>query len=244
MPVAMITGGASWFSRETARLLLAEGWQLVLTDINEANLAEVAAALGGGARVAARPLDVTDFAAVTEFVAALIAERGSIDALVNVAGGSNFLQQPRLPFHETKPDYWDRILKPNLYGTFHCCHAVLPHMIAAGKGSIVNLSSGMGLRGAARMAPYSAAKAAIIAFTQAVCQEVGPFGVRVNCIAPGSAESRWYPDLEQGGNRGTPPLGLRTSAADVANAIHFLLSDQAAHITGACLDVSGGTALH
>jgi NAD(P)-dependent dehydrogenase (short-subunit alcohol dehydrogenase family) len=243
LPVAMITGGASWFSRETARLLLGEGWHVVLADVNETNLGEVAAALGGGAQLATQLLDVADLADVRRFVADLVAERGGIEALVNVAGGSNFLQRDRLPFHETTPDYWGLILRPNLYGTFHCCHAVLPHMIAAKKGAIVNLASGMGLRGAARMAPYSAAKAAIIAFTQAICQEVGPFGVRVNCIAPGSAESRWYPDVTRGGSR-VPPLGERTSAEDVAHAIHFLISDNASHITGACLDVSGGTALH
>lgn len=242
MPVAMITGGASWFSRETARLLLAEGWHVALADINEENLAEVVAALGGK-NVSTGRLDVSDLAAVRGFVAALAAERGGIDALVNVAGGSNFLQRERRPFHETTPDYWDLILRPNLYGTFHCCHAVLPHMIAAKKGAIVNLASGMGLRGAPRMAPYSAAKAAIVAFTQSVCQEVGPYGVRVNCVAPGSAESRWFPDVSKGG-RGIPPLGSRTSAEEVAQAIHFLISDRAAHISGACLDVSGGTALH
>lgn len=243
MPVAMITGGASWFSRATARLLLQDGWDIALSDINEAALAEVEAELATPGRVSAGRLDVADLEAVRRHVSALAANQ-QIGALINVAGGSNYLQMARHPFHETTPEYWDRILQPNLYGVLHCCHAVIPHMIEAKRGVIVNVSSGMGLRGAARMATYSAAKAAVIAFTQAVCQEVGPHGIRINCVAPGSAESRWQPDLKPGAQQRPPPLGRRTSADDVANAIAFLVSDRASHITGSCLDLSGGTSLH
>ncbi len=242
MPVAMITGGASWFSRETTRLLLAEGWRVVLGEINETNLAEVLGEIGD-ARVTGGKLDVTDLAMVKSFADKIFRDFGSIDALVNIAGGTNYLGMPRLPFHETKPENWDLVLRPNLYGTLNCCHAVLPHMIAGKRGSIVNISSGMGLRGSARMTTYSAAKAAIIGFTRALCQEVGQYNVRVNSIAPGSAESRWQPDVSKGGER-LPPIGSRTSARDVANAIAFLISDKASHMTGACLDISGGTSLH
>lgn len=242
MPVAMITGGASWFSRETTKLLLADGWYVVLGEINEKNLAEVLESIGDP-RVTGGRLDVVDLSAVKAFADGIFRDFGSIDALVNVAGGTNYLGMPRLPFHEMKPENWDLVLKPNLYGTLNCCHAVLPHMITGKRGSIVNISSGMGLRGTARMTTYSAAKAAIIGFTRALCQEVGQFNIRVNSIAPGSAESRWQPDLQKGGTR-MPPLGERTSAKDIANAITFLISDKASHITGACLDVSGGSSLH
>lgn len=242
MPVALITGGASWFSRETSKMLLAEGWSVALGEINEKNLAEVLADLDSP-RASGGRLDVTDLGSVRAFVDTVAKQRGSIDALVNVAGGTNYLQMPRLPFVEMKPENWDLVLKPNLYGTLNCCHAVLPQMIAQKSGSIVNLSSGMGLRGTARMTTYSAAKAAIIGFTRALCQEVGQYNIRVNAIAPGSAESRWQPDVKKGGER-LPPLGTRTSAKDVANAIVFLISDKSSHMTGTCLDVSGGTALH
>lgn len=242
MPVAMITGGASWFSRETTKLLLEDGWSVVLGEINEANLAEVLAAINDK-RVTGGRLDVTDLPAVKAFADAIVQNLGSVDALVNIAGGTNYLGMPRLPFHELKPENWDLVLKPNLYGTLNCCHAVLPHMIANKRGSIVNISSGMGLRGSAGMTTYSAAKAGIIGFTRALCQEVGQFNIRVNSIAPGSAESRWQPDVTKGGAR-LPPIGSRTSARDVANAIHFLISDKSSHMTGACLDVSGGSSLH
>ena len=238
-----MTGGASWFSRETAIQLLEMGWDIVLTDINETFLAEVVNALGGAPRVVGHKLDVTDRLAVKAFVDKLAAERCGIDALVNVAGGSNWTGIKRVPFHESDPANWDPILVPNLYGVLNTCHAVLPHMIKARKGSIVSISSGMGLRGKKNMSIYSTAKGAIIRFTQAVCQEVGEFGVRMNCVAPGSAESRWMPDLKKGGER-MPPLGERTSAKDVANAIVFLISDKSSHITGTCMDISGGSSLH
>ena len=244
MPIAMITGGASWFSRGAARLLIEEGWRVALSDINEKSLAEVADALGRPSQVSCGLLDVTDRAAVKIFADKLASEHGGIDALINVAGGSNYLGLGRHPFHETDPAYWDLILKPNLYGVLNCCHAVLPHMIQARKGVIVSVSSGMGLKGKARMTTYSAAKAAIIAFSQSLCQEVGRYNIRVNTIAPGSAESRWQPDLSPGADQRNSPLGRRTSAEDVANAIAFLVSDRASHITGSCLDLSGGTSLH
>lgn len=244
MPVAMITGGASWFSRGTARLLIEDGWQIVLSDINEKALDEVVADLGRPPQASASRLDVTDLAATRDFADRIAAEKGGLDALINVAGGSNYLGLGRRPFHETDPAHWDLILKPNLYGVLNCCYAVLPHMIKARKGVIVSVASGMGLKGKPKMTTYSAAKAAVIAFSQSLCQEVGPYGIRVNSVAPGSAESRWQPDLEPGADQRASPLGTRTSAEDVANAIAFLVSDRASHISGSCLDLSGGTSLH
>jgi NAD(P)-dependent dehydrogenase (short-subunit alcohol dehydrogenase family) len=242
MPVAVLTGGASWFAREAAHLLLEDGWTIVLGEINETNLREVLEAFPGAPVTGAR-LDVTDLGDVRRFVRWVTETHGQIDALVNIAGGTNYLQMPRRPFHEMPPEDWDLVLKPNLYGVLNCCHAVLPGMIEKRNGVIINLASGMGLRGSAKMSTYTAAKAAVIGFTRSICQEVGPYGIRVNSIAPGSAESRWQPDLQKGGER-LPPLGSRTSARDVANAIAFLISDKASHITGACLDVSGGSSLH
>jgi NAD(P)-dependent dehydrogenase (short-subunit alcohol dehydrogenase family) len=244
MPVAMITGGASWFSRETAKLLIDQGWQVALSDINQKALDDVVVELGGSNKAEGALLNVTDLKAVQEYVADLVARKGSIDALVNVAGGSNWLKLGRPAFHETKPEQWDLILKPNINGVLNCCYSVLPQMIKQKKGSIVSIASGMGLRGQKGSACYSAAKAAIIAFSQSLCQEVGPFGIRVNTIAPGSAESRWQPDVKTAQGQNFSPLGSRTSAKDVANAVTFLISERASHITGSCLDNSGGTSLH
>ena len=152
MPVALITGGASWFSRETASLLLEAGWDVVLGDINQSNLEEVQSALGHPERVSASLLDVTNLEAARAIASDIVVKYGSIDALVNVAGGTNYLQMKRLPFHETDPENWDKILRPNIHGVLNCCHAVLPYMIEARRGGIVTLSSGMGFRGQPRMA--------------------------------------------------------------------------------------------
>jgi NAD(P)-dependent dehydrogenase (short-subunit alcohol dehydrogenase family) len=244
MPLAMFTGGVSWFAREAAKNLIADGWQVALSDIDLDAVKKTAEELGGDGVAGGDQLDVTDLAAVTKYVDGLIAKHGTIDALANVAGGSNHLQRERPLFVESDPEYWDMVLNPNIYGVLNCCYAVLPHMIKAKKGSIVNISSGMGLRGQARMCFYSAAKAGIIAFGQGLCQEVGQYGIRVNAIAPGSAESRWMPDLKANKGQTASPLGERTSAKDIGDAIHFLISDKASHITGSCLDVSGGTSLH
>lgn len=245
MPLAMFTGGGSWFVREAARNLIADGWQIALSDIDLDGAKDNAKEIGGDNVASVDQLDVTDLEAVKAYADGLAGRFGGIDALVNVAGGTNYLKMKRLPLHETDPANWDRILRPNIYGTINCCYAVSPHMIAAKQGVIINLSSGMGLKGKPRMALYSFAKGGIVTFTHALCQELAPFNIRVNAIAPGSAESRWMPELTpSGGGSTVPPLGSRTSAKDVGDAIHFLISDKARHITGICLDISGGSSLH
>lgn len=244
MPLAMFTGAGSWFVREASLNLIADGWKVALSDANLDAVKDNVKVLGEENVVSAERLDVTDVAAVKSYVDGLVAKSGGIDALVNVAGGTNYLQMGRPPFHETKPEQWDLILRPNIYGVLNCCHAVVPHMIEAKGGNIVNISSGMGLRGKGTMALYSFAKGGVVRFTQALCQELGKHNIRVNSIAPGSAESRWMPDLKVGGTATMPPIGSRTSAKDVGDAIHFLISEKARHITGICLDVSGGSSLH
>lgn len=245
MPLAMFTGGGSWFVREASRNLIADGWTVAISDLNLDAVQETAQQLNAGDAVIVDRLDVTDRLAVRSYVDDLAQKHGSVDALVNVAGGTNWLRQGRPPFHETDPDNWDKILKPNIYGVLNCCHAVIPHMIKAKRGNIINISSGMGIRGKGTMALYSYAKGGVVNFTHALCQELGKYNIRVNSIAPGSAESRWMPDINSaGGGVALPPIGSRTSAKDVGDAIQFLISDKARHITGICLDLSGGSSLH
>jgi NAD(P)-dependent dehydrogenase (short-subunit alcohol dehydrogenase family) len=244
MPLAMFTGGSSWFVREAARNLIAEGWQVALTDINLDGVKENVEAIEAGAAASVDHLDVTDIAAVRKYADGLAEKHGTIDALINVAGGSNFLQMERPPFHETDPADWQKILAPNLYGTLNCCHSVIPHMVKARQGAIVNLASGMGLRGKANWSIYCVAKAGIVRLTQSLCQELGQHNIRANSIAPGSAECRWMPDVTSSRGGELPPIGERTSAKDVGDAIHYLISDRGKHVTGICLDLSGGSTMH
>lgn len=245
MPVALITGGASFMSRHTARRLLAQDWKIALADINRAGMEEVAKELGLPDRVARYDLDVTQLETVKVVVADITRRWGPITALVNVAGGNRSLKQPRKEFITMSPAEWDIILNANLKGVLNCCHAVLPGMIEAKKGCIVSVSAGRGLRGGAKASIYSTAKAGVIVFSQALAQEVGKYGIRVNTVIPGNAASRWKTDdKEEPASGRRSPLGKRTTPEDVGNGIVFLLSEDASHITGSCLDISGGTSLH
>ena len=236
MPLALVTGGGSAIGEGIARCLAGRGWTVAVTDIN-LDLARQSAAAAGAPQ--ALQLDATDGAQVRQTVQQLIAAHGHIDALVNVAGGMRGLGIPKTNFADMTPALWTRILDVNLQSVLHCCHAVLPAMIAARRGAIVSIAASRGLRGGAQASIYSAAKAAIIVFSQSLAQEVGPLGIRVNTIAPGNAQARWKTS-----GASDSPLGRPTSAEDVGKAVAFLLSEDASHITGSCLDVSGGTTLH
>jgi 3-oxoacyl-[acyl-carrier protein] reductase len=212
-----------------------------VTDIDLTLAREVAS--GVGAKGEALELDATDGARVKNVVQELLSRHGRIDALVNAAGGMRGLGIPRADFADTSPELWTRILQANLHSVLQCTHAVLPSMIAAKSGAIVSIAASRGLRGGPRASIYSAAKAAIIVFSQSLAQEVGPHGIRVNTIAPGNVEARWKKEV-LGDAPARSPLGRATSGDDVGRAVAYLLSPDASHVTGACLDISGGTALH
>jgi NAD(P)-dependent dehydrogenase (short-subunit alcohol dehydrogenase family) len=241
MPLALITGGGSAIGEGIVRSLVDRGWAVAVTDINLDLAQKVAALAGGPPHVQALKLDATDAAAIKATVEQLLAAHGRIDALVNVAGGMRGLGIPKTNFVDLTPETWTRILKVNFQSVLHCTHAVLPGMIAAKRGAIVSIAASRGLRGGPQASIYSAAKAAIIVFSQSLAQEVGPFGIRVNTIAPGNAQARWKKPEHQSEKS---PLGRATTGEDVGHAVAFLLSDEASHITGSCLDVSGGTTLH
>jgi len=243
MPLALITGGGSAIGEGIARCLVARGFTVAVTDIDIERARQSAVAAGGPPRALALGLDATDRKQIDSMVAHLAAAHGGIDALVNVAGGMRGLGIAKSDFVDMTPALWTRLLDVNLSSVLHCTHAVLPPMIAARRGSIVSIAASRGLRGGPQASIYSAAKAAIIVFSQSLAQEVGRFGIRVNTVAPGNAQAHWKPPAA-GQAASRSPLGRETSGEDVGKAVAFLLSEDATHITGACLDVSGGTALH
>jgi NAD(P)-dependent dehydrogenase (short-subunit alcohol dehydrogenase family) len=183
MPLALITGGGSAIGEGIARCLVARGWTVAVSDI-KLDLARAAAeAAGGSPHAQALWLDATDVASIKATVRNLLERHQHIDALVNVAGGMRGLGIPKTNFVDMTPELWSRIIDVNLQSVLLCTHAVLPGMIAARRGAIVSIAASRGLRGGPQASVYSAAKAAIIVFSQSLAQEVGPFGIRVNTIA-------------------------------------------------------------
>jgi 3-oxoacyl-[acyl-carrier protein] reductase len=249
MPVVMVTAGASRMGWGVGKAMREMGWNVHLTDVAEDRLKEVSADLGGAPGVTWELLDFTRMADVEAAVKRIVAKHGGLDAMVNVGGGVRTMNlESRTDFVNIPPEDWKRIFEANLFGIFNCCKVALPYMIEAKKGGIVNISSGMGLRGRGKISIYSAAKGAIIALGQSLAQEYGGHGIRVNTVAPGNAESIHKPDVHKfdydGEMTRIPPMGRRASAEDIGNAVAFLLSDKSKHITGSCLDTSGGTSLH
>lgn len=241
MATAFITGAASLMGEGIALALAARGWDIVLTDIDEAGARSVAAKLPKTVRIETARMDVTDRAGVRAVVEETVARRSSIDALVNCAGGLRGLGLKPKPLTELPPEEWRRVIDVNLKGVLNVVHAVLPVMKRQRRGAIVSIAASRGLRGGKNAAHYSAAKAGIIVFTQTMVLECAEYGVRINSIAPGNADARWK-HSDDGST--FAPLGRPTSAEDIGKAVAWLVSDEAAHITGACIDVSGGTTLH
>jgi NAD(P)-dependent dehydrogenase (short-subunit alcohol dehydrogenase family) len=261
MPTAIVTGGGGALGKGICTALLAAGWRVVIADVIEAYARETATALKAPDRTSIEVFDVSILADVQRAFAEAHEEHGGLHGLVTCAGGAMALKIRKGPLVESTPDEWQRLIDVNLYGTFNCCHSIARYLKQAGSGAIVNIASGAGLRGGPPIsrqsgaAVYSATKAGLIAFTQALAQELGPFGIRVNAVAPGRNESRFKPldkmlemqrreeQAETGSGRQSPLRRFGTPA-DIGNAVAFLLSEQASYITGTCLDLTGGIRLH
>jgi 3-oxoacyl-[acyl-carrier protein] reductase len=186
-------------------------------------------------------LNVTDEASVRRMVAETINEFGKIDILVNNAG----ITQPIKTINTTAAD-WDRILAVNLKGTFLCSQAVLKTMIERKYGRIVNMSSVSGKRGGGVYggSHYSAAKAGVLGFSKALAREVVEYGITVNCVAPGLIATDIRAGLSMEKEKAiweTIPMKRPGSAEEIAAAVAFLASDEAAYITGEDIDVNGGS---
>ncbi|WP_433788141.1 SDR family NAD(P)-dependent oxidoreductase [Actinomycetospora sp. CA-101289] len=240
--VAVVTGAGQGIGRAIAEVLAAEGATVVATDVDEATAVDTAAALGGDAL--GLTCDVASRESVDAVVAAVRERFGRIDVLVNNAGYDKVG-----PFVDSDPADWDRIIAINLYGVLHTCHAVLPLMAAQGAGRVVNLASDAGRVGSSGEAVYSAAKGGVIAFTKTAAREMARHGVAVNCVCPGPTDTALFaavveenPKLRDALVKAIP-LRRLAQPTDLAHAVAFLASDEAAYITGQTLSVSGGLSM-
>ena len=237
--VALVTGAGGGIGRATAQALAQAGAHVAASDLDEAAARAVAGELGRGE---AHRLDVADEAAVEAVIAAVIARHGRIDVLVNNAGLGARMATVDLP-----SERWRQVLAVNLDGSFFCARAAGRHMLAAGRGAVVNVASIMGLVGGAHYPnlAYHSAKGAIVNFTRALACEWAARGVRVNAVAPTFARTRLTEPLladETMTERllADTPMGRFAEPEEVAAAILFLASDAAAMITGVTLPVDGG----
>jgi NAD(P)-dependent dehydrogenase (short-subunit alcohol dehydrogenase family) len=240
--VALVTGGGSGIGRATCHALAQAGAHVAVTDIDHAAAAKVAAEIGGEAH----RLDVADEALVRDAVAAIAARHGRLDILVNNAGLG-----ARVPTVEMPTERWRQVLAVNVDGAFFCSRAAGRHMLAAGRGAVVNVASIMGLVGGAHYPnlAYHTAKGALVNFTRALACEWAPRGVRVNAVAPTFARTRLTEPLladkamEQRLLDHTP-MGRLVEPEEVAAAVLFLAGDAASMITGVTLPVDGGWTAH
>jgi NAD(P)-dependent dehydrogenase (short-subunit alcohol dehydrogenase family) len=231
---AFVTGGAKGIGAAIAVRLAADGADVVVADIDAKAAAALAKDIGGSSV----ELDVTD----VEQVASIIAENGPFDILVNNAGADQHAF-----FTATEPADWRRLLAVNLESVFACTHAVLPAMQAAEHGRIINISSEAGRLGSKGGAVYAAAKGGVIAFTKSIARENARYGITANVIAPGPIETPMLLDAVRHGGGGL--MDAMTGATqlkrlgrpeEVAAAVAYLASDEAAYVTGETLGVSGG----
>lgn len=238
--VGLVTGGTGGIGAATCSQLAAEGARVAVCDLDADASAELAADLGG----IGLELDVRDEGSIAAAVAATEQRLGPIDVLVNNAGIGG-----ELFFGQTPPEVWDKMLAVNLRGVFAVTHAVLPGMRERGTGAIVNVASEAGRVGSQLAVVYSATKAGVIGFTKALAKESARAGVRVNAVAPGPIDTPMVRAADAFGEIGQRMVqGMIDSTAmkrlgepdEVAAAIAYLASGEAAYVTGETVGVSGG----
>jgi len=242
---AIVSGAASrrGIGLATARLFAAQGARVAILDLDLNSAHEAASSLGDG-HIGLR-CDVTDSVACNSARDAVLGRFGVIDILVNNAG----ITQP-VKTMDIDAASWQRIVDVNLKGVLLLSQAVIPHMKKRGKGSIACMSSVSAQRGGGIFGGphYAAAKAGVLGLAKAMARELGPSGIRVNCVTPGLIETditgdKLTADMKADIVKGIP-LGRLGAATDVASAFLFLASDLSAYITGAVIDVNGGMLIH
>ncbi len=237
--IALVTGATRGIGKAIAETLARDGATVVGTATTDEGAASITAYLGAAhGKGQGFKLDVTDGKSVNETIADIQARFGDITILVNNAGITRDNLLVRM-----KDDEWDAILDTNLKSAYRLSKAVLRGMMKARHGRIINIGSVVGTSGNAGQTNYSAAKAALVGFTKSLAQEVGSRAITVNCVAPGFIDTdmtRSLDDAQRAKLIERIPLGRLGSPQDVAHAVAFLASPEAAYVTGTTLHVNGG----
>jgi 2-hydroxycyclohexanecarboxyl-CoA dehydrogenase len=245
MRTALVTGGARGIGRAIALALANDGRAVAVGDLRLTEAEDTAAAVdAAGGRAAAVALDVTDGASVAEAVERAGEALGPIEVLVNNAGWDELR-----PFLETEEPFWDRVIEVNYKGCLRTTRAVLPAMLDAGWGRIVNIGSDAGRVGSSLESVYAGAKGGVIAFTKTIAREVARSGVTANTVCPGPTRTPMLEAMASDAESGAKliasleravPMRRLGEPEDVAAAVAFLASERAGFITGQTLSVSGG----
>jgi 2-hydroxycyclohexanecarboxyl-CoA dehydrogenase len=242
--VAVVTGGASGIGEATCHHLAELGHRVAVLDLDGDRAEQVADELrSGGAVAMATTVDVTDRAGVEAAFASVRNQLGPVEILVTSAGAISFDD-----FAEIAPEVWQRIVDVNLNGTFHCCQIALRDMAAAKWGRVVTISSSAAQRGSPMAAHYAAAKGGVIVLTKSMARAYAAQGITVNTIPPSGIDTPMHHAGQAAGNVPSDevvaraiPVGHLGTPDDVAAAVAFLVSEQAAYITGQVLSVNGGS---
>jgi len=238
----LITGAARGIGRATAERFAAEGARLLLADRDAATLQQTAAEIRAayGAQVLTYAMDVAKKADVDGMMTCAVAHYGGIDVLINNAGVCR-----EQPFLEITEESWDETVNINLKGHLLVAQAAAREMVKAGSGTIVNMSSTNGLVGEAGYAAYNASKGGILLLTKTMALELGPLGIRVNCVAPGYIVTPMSTALDSANRmftyaRDKIPMARVARPEEVASVFAFLASDDASFINGEAIVVDGG----
>ena len=240
---AVVTGGAQGIGYAVSERLLASGAAVAIWDRDPEMLGEGEGALRSAGRTLAVEVDVTDAAAADAAAQRTVDAFGRIDILVNNAG----IAGPSIKSWEYPLDEWQRVIDIDLNGVYFCCRSVVPHMLERNYGRVVNVASIAGKEGNPNAAPYSAAKAGVIALTKSIAKETADHDIAINCITPAAARTRIFDQISQQHidyMLSKIPRGRFVKVEEVAAMVAWLVSEENSFTTGGVFDISGGRATY
>ncbi|OSS45513.1 hypothetical protein B5807_10156 [Epicoccum nigrum] len=239
--VVLITGAGSGIGRAAAAKFHELGANLALCDIDANSLKSLAESLPNSAHALCAVVNVGNSEHVDDFVSRACSDFGGIDMVFNCAG----VNPSPIPLEETSDEYFDRLVNANLKGVFNVTRACVPYLAHSLSPAIVNVSSILGTRGSAQQSVYCATKWAVVGLTKSLALELGPRGIRVNCVAPGEVETPTNAEIVQGGDaqermKGKNALGRLGLPRDVVEVVVFLMGEGARYMNGSVVEVDGG----